>query len=225
VSGYAPVLVPVAAALLAIVGRWRSRAGRPADARPGSPIARFDVAILLALAAVEVATLLAMGREAVCRCGVVGLWSGDVWSNQNSQQLADPYSFTHLTHGVLFYWLLRLLAGRQPLGLRAILALSIEAVWEVFENTDATIQRYREATISLDYYGDSALNSFGDLLCCLLGFALAARLPGRVALVGVVVLEVVLAVWIRDSLALNILMLIRPIQAIKDWQLGGAPAR
>jgi hypothetical protein len=214
VNGYVPVLVPVAAGLVAVLAR----------SRWGGPRA-IDAALLAVLIAIDLATLLAMGRGAVCRCGVVGLWSGDVWSNQNSQQLADAYSFTHVTHGVLFYWLLRPLAGRLAFGLRAVLALSIEATWEVFENTDATIQRYREATISLDYYGDSVLNSFGDLLFCLIGFALASRLPGRVALVGVVVLEVLLALWIRDSLLLNILMLISPIQAIKDWQLQGAPPR
>jgi hypothetical protein len=223
VSGYAPVLVPLAVALLSVAARWRlATAGGPA--RPAR-LSGLDALILTLLAAAEVGTLLAMGRSATCRCGVVSLWSGDIWSNQNSQQLADAYSFTHVTHGVLFYWLLRGLAGRLPLGLRAILALSIEAVWEVFENTDATIQRYREATISLDYYGDSVLNSFGDLLFCLIGFALAARLPGRVALVGVVLLEIVLALWIRDSLLLNVLMLLYPIQLIKDWQLAGAPPR
>jgi hypothetical protein len=223
VSGYAPVLVPLSAALVAVAARWWLAAAR-GSAR-AARLSGLDVVILAMLAAVEVATLLAMGRSATCRCGVVGLWSGDVWSNQNSQQLADAYSFTHLTHGVLFYWLLRGVAGRLPPGLRAILAISIETIWEVFENTDATIQRYREATISLDYYGDSALNSFGDLLFCLIGFSLAARLPGRVALLGVVVLEVALALWIRDSLLLNVLMLLYPIQLIKDWQLAGAPTR
>jgi hypothetical protein len=186
---------------------------------------RLDLLLPLALVGMVAALMLATGQHAFCRCGVVGLWSGDVWSSQNSQQLADAYSFTHVTHGVLFYWLLRPLSPSLPLWSRRVLALAIEAAWELFENTDYVIQRYREATVSLDYNGDSVLNSTGDLLCCLVGFWLATRLPGRVVLVGVVLVEVALTLWIRDSLLLNVLMLLYPIPAIREWQLAGAPPR
>jgi hypothetical protein len=186
---------------------------------------RRELLLPLAIVALLAALMLAMGRHPFCRCGVIGLWSGDIWSSQNSQQLADAYSFTHVTHGVLFYWLLRPLAGAVPLWLRRVIALAIEAAWELFENTDYVIQRYREATVSLDYYGDSVLNSAGDLLFCLIGFWLAARLSGRVALAGIVLVEIGLTLWIRDSLLLNVLMLLYPIQAIKEWQLAGAPPR
>ena len=185
----------------------------------------LDLLLPIGVLALMAGVMLAMGRHPFCQCGVVRLWSGDIWSSENSQQLADPYSFTHVTHGVLFYWLLRPLAGRVPLWARRLAALGIETAWELFENTDYVIQRYREATVSLDYYGDSVLNSVGDLAFCLVGFWLAARLPWRVMLAGVVLTEVALALWIRESLLLNIVMLLYPIQAIKDWQLAGAPPR
>src|SRR5690349_20614174 len=80
-------------------------------------------------------TLWTMGRTLLCRCGHVALWSGNVQSNENSQQLADPYSFTHMTHGVLFFWLLQWLAPRLPVPVRLLLATLIEAAWEITENT------------------------------------------------------------------------------------------
>ena len=117
----------------------------------------------VALILVSAGTLLAMGRALACRCGKIALWSGNIWSDHNSQELADPYSFTHITHGVLFFWGLRMVAGRLSVGTRLILATVIEAAWEITENTDFVINRYREATISLDYYGDSVINSMSDI--------------------------------------------------------------
>jgi uncharacterized membrane protein YjdF len=179
-----------------------------------------DAAVVLAVFAVAATLERAMGRQAMCACGTFRLWVGDVWSAENSQQLTDPYSFTHVEHGILFYWLLRAIAPRMSLGRRLALALSIEAAWEVAENTNTVIQRYREATVSLLYDGDTVLNTLGDLLCCLLGFGLASRLPGRLAFALVVVTEVALAIWIRDGLLLNVLMLLYPIEAVRRWQLG-----
>lgn len=142
-------------------------------------------------------------------------------SSQTSQRLADPFTLTHIIHGAVYYWLLWLVARKLPLGLRGVLAVALESAWEVFENTDMIIQRYRVATISLGYYGDSVLNSVGDMLTAALGFTLAARLPPRVTVIGCILIEVILALWIRDSLFLNILMLIYPVAAVKHWQLGG----
>src|SRR5262245_56769717 len=107
-----------------------------------------------------------MGRPLVCRCDVVRLWTSDAWGPENSQQLSDPYTFTHVTHGVLLYALPRLLAPRLSLPVRALLAIALESGWEVFENTDAVIERYRTATLALGYYGDSVLNSAGDIVAC-----------------------------------------------------------
>jgi hypothetical protein len=160
-----------------------------------------------------------MGRKLWGVSGEPGIWSGDIWSSHNSQYMTDPYTFSHITHGVLWYGLLALVANKLPVRVRFILAVALECAWEVFENTDMVIQRYRAATISLNYYGDSVMNSMCDILTAVLGFILAAMLPTRVTLIGVIVLEVALALWIHDSLLLNVLMLIRPIQAIRTWQL------
>lgn len=161
----------------------------------------------------------AMDRKPWGVSGEPGIWSGDIWSSHNSQYMTDPYTFSHITHGVMWYGLLALVANKLPVRVRFILAVALECAWEIFENTDMVIQRYRAATISLNYYGDSVMNSMCDILTAVLGFILAAMLPTRVTLIGVIVLEVALALWIRDSLLLNVLMLIRPIQAIRTWQL------
>src|SRR5208337_463968 len=125
--------------------------------------------------------------------------------------------FSHITHGVLLYALLRLIAPGLPAGMRLLAAIAGESLWEVIENTDLVIERYRAATISLNYYGDSVMNSMCDILACVVGYALAAR----VTLIGVIAMEAGLAWWIRDSLFLNILMLIHPVGAIRKWQMGG----
>ena len=162
----------------------------------------------------------AMGRKLWGIGGVPGIWSGDIWSEHNSQYLFDPYTLTHVTHGVLLYGILVLALRHVPISLRLILATVIESGWEVLENSSSVIERYRTETISLNYYGDSVVNSMCDILACVLGFFLVSRLPGRVTVIGTIALEVLLLVWTRDNLALNILMLIHPSHAIRTWQLG-----
>lgn len=162
----------------------------------------------------------AMGRKLWGAGGTPGIWSGDIWSEHNSQFLFDPYTLTHVTQGVVLYGILALALKRVPAGTRLLLAAAVESGWEVLENSAPVIERYRTATISPNYYGDSVVNSMCDILACILGFLLAARLPRRVTILGVIALEILLLVWTRDNLALNILMLIRPSQAIRMWQLG-----
>jgi hypothetical protein len=163
--------------------------------------------------------LLAMGRLPFCKCGIVSFWNGDIWSNQNSQQFTDPYTFTHISHGIIFYILVWFAAPHWPPQARMIPAVVLEAAWEILENMDFIIERYRDSTISLDYYGDSVLNSVGDIGAMMLGFWIASRLPVRVTAIVAVLLEVGLLLTIRDSLLLNIVMLVYPSEAIKQWQL------
>lgn len=177
------------------------------------------LAILIVLL-VTVYLLRSQGRIWICTCGQVYLWAGNVWSSDNSQHLLDPYSFTHLLHGFAFLWLLVLILPRLAPVWQLWLALLIESLWEVVENSEFIIQRYREGTVSLGYEGDTIVNSLADILVCGVGFWLALRLGFRRSLAVFVVTEIILLFWIRDSLILNVIMLIHPIEAIRAWQIG-----
>lgn len=165
--------------------------------------------------------LLAMGRVPICTCGSIKLWNGVVDSSENSQHLMDWYSFSHVLHGFIFYAVFWRWKPDWSIHQRFAAAVFFEAAWEVIENTPMVIERYRAATISLDYYGDSIVNSVADIGAMAVGFWLASRLPVAV-IVGLALLsEIIMAVVIRDNLLLNIIMLIYPIDAIKVWQSGG----
>lgn len=165
--------------------------------------------------------LRSQGRLWWCSCDYVLLWSGDAWSSDNSQHLLDPYSFTHVLHGFVFCGLLAFVVPRLPAAWRLLLAVLIEAVWEVVENSEFVIRRYREETAALGYQGDTVVNSLADIVLCGLGFALARRLGFRLTVALFVVTEVALGAWIRDGLVLNIIMLIHPVEAIREWQAAG----
>jgi hypothetical protein len=165
-----------------------------------------------------VVSLRAEGRMFLCTCGHFALWTSDTCSSNTSQQLLDPYSFTHVLHGFLFFWLIALLFRRMTSGWQVWLALLLEGAWEIFENTPFVIDKYRTETAALGYTGDTIVNSFGDLLCAFAGFMIARKLGLRWSLIVFVLVELFLIVWIRDSLLLQILMLVRPVEAIKLWQ-------
>ena len=184
------------------------------DQRKLLPAAGIVVVFLL------MAVLLwAEGRMLFCACGDFRVWAGDTCSSSNSQQLFDPYSFTHVLHGILLFWLVTLLFRRLAPRWQLLLALALEAAWEVFENTRFVIDHYREETAALGYQGDTIVNSSGDLACALVGFLVARKLGLRWSLAFFVVVEVVLLVWIKDSLLLQLLMLLRPVESIKLWQM------
>jgi len=159
-----------------------------------------------------------MGQPWIYEGGYVKLWHGEVASKENSQHLTDWYTLSHIIHGVLLYALLALLFPRAPVGVRLLAAVGIEMGWELFENSDMIINRYREQALAQGYFGDSIVNSAGDVLAAMVGFLLASKLPklGSVALV--IALELIALYAIRDSLALNVIQLVHPIQAIGTWQ-------
>ena len=175
--------------------------------------------ILLAVATAMV--LLLMGRVPIAESGVVKLWHGVVVSSENSQHLTDWYTPSHILHGLLFYAATHFVMRRAGLGWRLVVATLVEAAWEIAENTDAVIQRYREATIALDYYGDSVVNSLADIAAMWVGFALARILPVWASIALFVVAEAVVIYFIRDGLLLNVLMLVWPLEAVREWQSGG----
>jgi Protein of unknown function (DUF2585) len=184
---------------------------------------RWMIAVFVAVFATTAGIELSMGRSLFGPDGKFGLWESDIWSSENSQRFADPYSFSHIVHGILFYGLLWLAARKLPVRHRLLIALAIEAGWEILENSPFIINRYREATISLGYVGDSVLNSMSDILMMTLGFLFAWRMRPWISITAIIVMEVGCALWVRDNLTLNIIMLIHPVEAIKHWQMAGQP--
>lgn len=180
---------------------------------------RWPAVAMVGLLGLTALQLHHQGRILWCACGRFNLWDGDIWSSHNSQHVFDPYSFTHVLHGMLFYAVLTRLWPRVPLAWRLTMMVALEALWEVIENAPFIIQRYREATIGQSYTGDSIINSMADILCCAIGFLLARRLGWRLAVLVFIVVELALLVTVRNNLTLNILMLTCPIDAIKSWQM------
>jgi hypothetical protein len=186
------------------------------SSRFGTPATIATVLLILTAAA---ATLFAMGRPPICTCGYVALWHGAIDSG-NSQHLLDWYSPSHVIHGFLFYGATWLLLRRLPLRVRFLLAVIVETGWELIENSPIVIDRYRSATMALGYTGDSILNSMSDISCMMVGFALARRLPPPATIALALGFELLTLAVIRDNLTLNVLMLLWPIDAIRQWQAG-----
>ena len=192
----------------------------PTMTSTNTPNRLVPILITLGIILLTASYLIWIGREPICKCGYVKFWHGQVVSSENSQHISDWYTPSHIIHGFLFFGLLWLVARPLSFGWRLAIATVIEAAWEIVENSDAVIERYRSVTISLDYYGDSVLNVVADISAMILGFWLASKLPVWATVALIVLFETVTILLIRDGLALNVLMLLYPLDSVAQWQAG-----
>lgn len=177
------------------------------------------VAVVAVTAGIEIWT----GRSFLGPDGRFGWWEPSIWSSENSQRVADAYTFSHVAHGLIFFWFLWLVARKLSLRARLVWAAIIEAAWEILENSPLIIDRYREATIAQGYVGDSVLNSASDVVFACLGFLFAWKFPTWASVTLILVMEIGCLLWVRDNLTLNVVMLVWPLDAIREWQAAGAP--
>ena len=180
--------------------------------------AAIYVAIAAALLGVQAVALHMLGMPAICRCGYVSLWYGNPSGPDTSQHLTDWYTYTHVLHGVTFYWLLSIMVPKLSIPQRFVLAVGVETAWEIFENTPMVIERYRKGALAQGYFGDSIVNSLSDSAAAVVGFVLAWRLPVAVIFALAVAAELLAGYIIRDGLLLNLVQLVYPSDVLSQWQ-------
>ena len=174
--------------------------------------------IILGPVAFQALALHLMGQPSVSITHPLMLWVGDVHSRENSQQLTDWYTFSHIIHGFIFYFALWLLFPKTPLWKRFILAVAIEAAWEIIENTPMVIRHYRQQALAQGYAGDSILNSLSDTCAMMLGFFFASRIPVWATVATALGLEAFTIYSVHDGLMLNIIGFFWTPEFIAKWQ-------
>lgn len=192
----------------------------PGDSRPTIWTHVLSAIVILA----AMLAMRAEGRVWWCACGRTNLWVSDIWSEHCSQHLLDAYTFSHICHGLVFYGLLVWLPfkyRRPGFGWVLFIATLVECAWEVLENSPLVINRYRAETISIGYTGDSVINSLADILACVVGVLIARMLGFWKTLALFLIIEITMLIWVKDNLTLNVIMLVWPIEAIKQWQSAG----
>lgn len=170
--------------------------------------------------ATQIAVLLWLGQPAFCECGFVKFWEGEIFSQGNSQHIADWYTFSHIIHGFLFYAIARYLFPKKSFPIWLLVAVIAEVSWEIFENTPMVINHYRQQALAVGYTGDSILNSVFDVLWMVLGFIIAYKVPVKVSIFIVIAMELFVLYFVRDNLTLNIINLIYPFEFLNKWQAG-----
>src|SRR3954469_5003274 len=96
--------------------------------------ARFFDALWPTLAAgvlggVTIVSLRLEGRRWWCAKRDLSPWVTNVWPSHCSHHLFDPYSLTHISHGLIFYFFFRLFTPRLALAWRLVLSLALASGW------------------------------------------------------------------------------------------------
>jgi hypothetical protein len=178
----------------------------------------WPVLVTLAVVLLQAGILFWFGQPAIYAGGFVKLWEGVVSGDGNSQHLTDWYTFSHIIHGFIFYWILTLVAPKLSTPFRLLLAVGVEVGWEVLENTPMVINHYRQQALAAGYMGDSIINSVSDTIAMVLGFLWAWRMPVWSTVLAAVGLELFVGYSIKDNLTLNVINLIYQFDFIKNWQ-------
>jgi hypothetical protein len=184
---------------------------------------RIFVLFAALLLALQASVLSLMGQPLLAAAAPFKLWAGNPLGPDNSQQLSDWYSLSHIVHGFIFYGLSRLVAPRLPFAARLLLAMGVEIGWEIIENSPAVIEAYRTQALAAGYRGDSVVNSLSDTAMMALGFFIAARLPWWLTVLLALALELLAGLAIRDNLTFNILNFLVSWPALEHWQQAWRP--
>ena len=119
--------------------------------------------------------------------------------DDSSKKLIDIYFFSHVSHGILFYFIFQYLQIDVLKGL--YLTIILEFLWEMFENTDYIIKKYRKKYRNYD--GDSNINIVGDIMGTIIGYIFTYMHP-YMSIVYLVLSELLLIPYKANLLELSI---------------------